>query len=536
MTREKLLVVPESAVTENDAATLDGLEQRDGAFADTSFAFATLWAVLLVANIIPIWVVNYFPAQNGPWFLATVQIFKEINNPELGYAEYYERSWFPIPHMLFHAGVLLMNLVLPLQVAEKVALSISVCLLPLSMLYFLSVVAPKRRALGLLSFLMVYSYPFLRGYNNFSLSVPMFFFAFSYWLKHRDAGHPRKYVTLAVLSVLLYLSHLIGFLLLSCTIGWYQLRKGTGWLGATRSALAATVCGWPLVIAFLTLNSQSSEWISQADTKWQPIHWTVQYFVERYFMTVSTSAFVVIVAAWLWIPGSLAVAGLKNSNGLWDWCRRMALSPLGSLALVLLVSFQLLPDHIIGWHKFNQRLIPFILIILVGVTATALTDDIYGRIRRAFVATVTMAALVVPLLIGRQLVAMDGLLQQYTAAVDKVAPRSRMLPILVDNPKFGLIRPLTRAHEYYLIARGGANGRGIGTMNTLSTVWYRHYPVRDTFPKYHDEMSDLEFAEMLKSYDYVLIWGDEQLIDDRLRQTEFHALHNEGPLRLYGRS
>ncbi len=73
-------------------------------------------------------------------------------------------------------------------------------------------------------------------------------------------------------------------------------------------------------------------------------------------------------------------------------------------------------------------------------------------------------------------------------------------------------------------------------MNTLSIVWYRHYPVRDTFPKYHDEMSDLEFAEMLKSYDYVLIWGDEQLIDDRLRQTEFHALHNEGPLRLYGRS
>jgi hypothetical protein len=200
------------------------------------------------------------------------------------------------------------------------------------------------------------------------------------------------------------------------------------------------------------------------------------------------------------------------------------------------VSFQLLPDHIIGWHKFNQRLIPFILIILVGVTATALTDDIYGRIRRAFVTTVTMAALVVPLLIGRQLVAMDGLLQQYTAAVDKVAPRSRMLPILVDNPKFGLIRPLTRAHEYYLIARGGANGGGIGTMNTLSIVWYRHYPVRDTFPKYHDEMSDLEFAEMLKSYDYVLIWGDEQLIDDRLRQTEFHALHNEGSLRLYGRS
>lgn len=513
------------------------LERIGDAPEPASYSFTVLWVVLLVANIIPIWIVDYFPAQNGPWFLATVQIFKEISNPELGYGEYYERSWFPIPHMLFHAGVLLMSLVMPLQIAEKIALTISASLVPLSVLCFLSVVAPGRRALGLLGFLMIYSYPFLRGYNNFSLSIPMFFFTFGYWIRHRESSRPQKYVVLGVLSVLLYLSHLIGILLLCCCIGWYQLRKGTGWWVATRSAVAATVCAWPLVIAYLTLNSQSSEWITHEDTEWQPLHWTIQYFFERYFMTVSTGAFAIAVAAWLWVPGILFLSARARSGGFWRACREIAFSPLGSLALVLLVSFLVLPDHIIGWHKFNQRLIPFILAISIGAAAVALPKSVYLRLRRPLQSTVTLAALVVPVLIGRQLVAMDGMLQQYTAAIDKVAPRSRVLPLLYENPAFGLIRPLTRAHEYYLIERGGGNPGGIATMNTLSIVWYRHYPVADTFPRYRDDMSDSEFATMLESYDNVLIWSDqEKTIDQRLETTDFRVLHDQGALRLYGRS
>ncbi|MBX3438640.1 MAG: hypothetical protein KF861_14195 [Planctomycetaceae bacterium] len=507
-----------------------------GQGADSGRASAiALWGVLLVVNIVPIWLVDYFPAQNGPWFLASVHIFKEINNPELGYSEYYQRSWFPIPHLSFDGGVLLLSQVLPLRTAENIMYSITFALVPLGVLYFLSVVAPQRKALALLSFLMIYSYPLMRGYSDFVISIPVFFITFGYWLKWKDTAGPRQYAVLAVLALLLYLSHLIAFLLLSCTIGWYQLRKGAGWWGATRSAAAATWSGWPLVIAYLTLNKSSSEWIAEEDTKWNPVHWNVQYFVERFFMTVSEPAYIVALAAWSWVVVLLVLSARNDSRGIWAWCRTVALSPLGSLVLVLFASYLVLPDHIIGWHKFNQRFIPFVLISLLGLTATLVSDDLYRRVRRPLTVTVAMAALLVPLLVTRELFKMDAALKRYTAAIDKLPMRSRVLPIMLENMKFGLIYPLTRAHEYYLMERGGGNGGGIASMNTLAMVWYKHYPLHETFPMYRDDMTDAEFAEILTKYDHVLLWGGDQHLDEQVQAAQFQPLHVDDSLRLYGR-
>jgi len=107
--------------------------------------------------------------------------------------------------------------------------------------------------------------------------------------------------------------------------------------------------------------------------------------------------------------------------------------------------------------------------------------------------------------------------------------------VLQENPNYGWIRPLTRAYEYYLIERGGGNGGGIASMNTLSMVWYRHYPESDTFPPYEEDLDDAEFADMLQAYDYVLVWGGDRMLDQRLADHQFTAVHDAERLRLYGR-
>lgn len=529
-----------SAVTETSSSVTNRAGEPDGlpSIAPSrpgAGLTVLLWVVLSAANLAPFWLVEYVPAQNGPWFLATVRVFKEIHNPELGYAEFYERSWYPIPHLLFDGGVLLLSYVLPLLTAEKVMYSLTAVLMPLSVLFFLSVVAPQRRALALLGFLMIYSYPLLRGYNDFVISIAVFFFAFGYWLKWKDAAGPRQYAVMALLGLLLYLAHLISFLLLSCCIGWYQLRSGTGWGRATRSALAATWIGWPLVLGYLALNQTSSEWINSSDTMWQPFHWNVQFFLERFLMSVSKPACWIGAAAWMWPVVFLALSARRDPRGVWSWCRETALSPWGSLVLVLFASFVVLPEKFIGWHKFNLRFIPFVLVSLLALTATRLPDEVYRRWRGMMVATVAVASLLVPLLVGLELRKMDAAIKHYTAAIDKLPLRSKFLPILLENPKFGLIYPLTRAYEYYLIERGGGNGNGIASLNTLAVVWYRHYPVSDTFPKYREEMTDAQFQEMLTSYDHVIVWGRRERIHERLEAAAFRPIHEDEKLRLYGR-
>ncbi|HUT89227.1 MAG TPA: hypothetical protein VMY37_07010 [Thermoguttaceae bacterium] len=495
-------------------------------------------AALILGSLAPVWATEFFPSQNGPWYLLAAHMMREYGNPQWNYAEYYELSWHPIPHMLHTLLMFGFSYLAPIFIAQKLALSVYVILLPLSIFYFLSVAAPDKKVLGYFAFLMIHSYTFYRGYHNFCLSIPLFFFTFAVWLRHRENLRKRDLAILAVLASLTYLSHLFAFLLLVFAIGWYQLIQTQSFRTALRSVFTVTWPAWLLLLYFVFLNLQVNTWVDRSEREWLLPHTAVEYFVRKFFYTTSASAYAVGVAGFLWIVyllGRRFIQAIANGrHGLAQALR----DPFLTMVLVLIPLYFLLPWKFWNWHYISARMIPFMLALSLAAAGSL---PVWGRrvgFQAAFVATVALAALAIDGLMTCEVVRLEKYVQQYTSGIAAFEPNGKLLPIHVENPQFGQIRPLTRAHEYYHIARGGANGQGAAYFNTLVPVRYRAHPIERAFPGFEEDSAEQSMKRIAEAYDYVLVWAGDREWTERLQRSGFNLAHADGKLELYrnGRS
>jgi len=510
------------------------LVPRQDDFGFQNWRTLLLVAALTAASLTPIWITTHFPCQNGPWYLLQVQMFKELGNPAFDYAEYYEINWHPKPHMLHSTLILLVSYVVPLLPAEKVVLSLHAILIPMSIFYFLSSVAPDRKVLGLLSFLMIHTYVFYRGYHDFTLSVPLCFFTFAFWYRHREDFKVRHAIVTAILACLTYLAHLFAFAFLVCAIGYLRLLETRS---LRKAVLAAVYATWPgLILAvehFLLLRSKAN-WIDAPDTSFLPFHTSLEYLAYKMFYSASFPAYVVATLPWLWIGYLFCrrLWGMKGEQG--GFSRNLVRDPLLVLMLTVSLGYFFVPYKILGWHYANIRLIPFILGFGIACSAPLSVLNRRALVRGAFVTTVSLAAFGTYGLLSLKVVEMHRDVEEYVSGITAYAGNCTILPILAENEPFGQIRPITRCHEYYHMARGGANGYGVAECaNTLVCVWYRKYPVSETFPKYDRQRAVESMKQIKEIYDYVLLWGEDERTMALLVDHGFHLQHQNGRLRLF---
>jgi len=490
-----------------------------------------LFALLVIANLLPIWAANRFPSQNGPWFLSTVRMFRDMDQEGTRFAEYFVRSWHPIPHMLHHTLILGVSSVTSLPTAEKIVLSLHVLLMPLSLLLFVRTVAPGRTGIGLLGFLMIFTYPFMRGYHNFSLSIPLYFLTLTYWLRVRTLEPiPLKHwVGLAAMTVLVYLSHLLAFGLLFGTIGWYELVTERRPVRATLRAIGVTWAGWLLFLDYEWITRTQAQWINKEDTLWMPFHWNLQYFFERYFYSVSPVAFVAAVIGWSCLLALIVTSFRTRSDSNAHPLRTIFSTPFASLAVLLAVAYLTMPYKFLGWHKVSVRLVPFIIGLTLASAAFAIPPQAWRRWRYPFLGMVTLASLTVATGIGLKVAEIGRVIDTYVAGTQHMEPGSRFLPIHLSNPAYGNVRPFTRVYEHYLIDTGSVHGGSIAWMNTLAIVWYRRYPISLDFPVLPDQglpllrslPTDDEMANTLAEYDYALVMGHDDKLFDQIARCGF---------------
>jgi hypothetical protein len=175
--------------------------------------------ILLVLHLVPIWIITFFPTQDGPVHVHTASVLRYYFNPDfLAFQEYYtiRRSFDPnwIGHLLMGG---LMYFFSPL-VAEKLLLSFYVITLPLSIYYVLLAIDKNSVFLALLSFPFIFNYSLHMGFYNFCLSLPIFFLLLGYWLRYQDKLSTSKILTLSLLVLVLYFSHIVSFVSAAITL------------------------------------------------------------------------------------------------------------------------------------------------------------------------------------------------------------------------------------------------------------------------------------------------------------------------------
>lgn len=492
----------------------------------------------MVLSLVPIWSAKYFPSQNGPAYLLIIKMFKEFHNPEFNYSEYYELHPSIIPYMSFNLIVYLFHFVFPLLIAEKIGLSIYAILLPLSVFYFLKIANPGKTVLGFISFLYIYNFFLFRGYFNFCLAIPIFFFCFGYWLKHRDNLTFANIVILNILTLLLYLSHLYVFLLLFLALVIYVLLEDTSFkkvFGLIKFCLPCVI----LIINYLYFTSQNAAWTNYEFSYYiegipynpiditvyvikQTLKWLYCFSLTEFFMSLIPLLFVLYLAI-------KRILKYHKHGVKFNW--NLLFKDKWLILLIILCIFHLaIPWYAFGWDKIGIRVAPFAFILILACAERFSKE----ATKRAFVVVVFLASTSVYAIMTKHVIEINYTINEFTSGISKVDKNKALLPVLLEDTEFGnYLRPTVRAVNYYNIVKDGVNPYSAAIWNTLVPVWYKHYPVDEFLPQVNKNSIKSSIQRVKNAYDYVLLWGKDSAVDNLLQEHNFRLIHNKGMLRIY---
>jgi hypothetical protein len=213
----------------------------------------------------------------------------------------------------------------------------------------------------------IYGYPFMFGFANFALSVALAFLAFGLWLRLGRLERTRLRGWLFVpISLVVFFCHtygwgLLGLMCFSADAVRLHDRGRSWWRAAIEAGLHTSVMALPVFVMLIwrseTHGGQTIDWFDWK-VKWR---WIYSALRDR----------------WKWFDiGSLIVAALVFVYAIFS--RKLTLSRnLAFSAIVLAISFAIIPRIVFGSAYADMRLVPYL--IAVALLAIRLKAFPVGR-------------------------------------------------------------------------------------------------------------------------------------------------------------
>ncbi len=168
-----------------------------------AFAACSLGALLLL------WTPKYLPLTDLPQHAAQIAIWKHLADPAYGFRDVFEVQYFT-PYLFANALARLFAEVGSVLVALKLALTLAVLGLPLSLLYLLEVTRGDRWW-ALAGFPLSFGYAFLWGFFSYVLAVPLGVAYWAFVVDPRAEPGLRRALALTAFTTLLLATHLLIF-------------------------------------------------------------------------------------------------------------------------------------------------------------------------------------------------------------------------------------------------------------------------------------------------------------------------------------
>ena len=181
-------------------------------------------AVLLVVHLLPVWLFEYFPSQDGSSHVYNAYLLKDYHHHEnYQLREVYQLNLKIFPNWASHIILAALMYIFPPIVCEKILVSLCIVFLPISLFYFLSGIQKEKTFWGLIGFIYAFNYLLHMGFYNFTLSIPFFFFTLGYWWRRQDSMAPVNIAVLYVLLIATYLCHFQSYSLLVISLTFFAI-------------------------------------------------------------------------------------------------------------------------------------------------------------------------------------------------------------------------------------------------------------------------------------------------------------------------
>ena len=480
------------------------------------------WTLALL-YVIPFWVVNHIPTTDGPCHLYNAWVLRQLNDPAEypRFAEYYAVDPRPHPNWLTHGVLYLLTAVLRPLVAEKVLVSGYVLLFLAGMWSLCSAVRPDCRWTALLTFPFVFHQFFQLGFYNFSLSLGLMLLAVAFWWKHRNGFTLGAAVQLNLLLLVLWFAHIVSFLFALMAIGvLWLLSLRRPWRPRLVQA-AALLPQLALPLWFLSVQG----------TAWYPTRLSVDSLV-RYLLRLE----VLFTFSDLQLRAAAVLALIFLGLALWTLVARRTLWQREDgflvMALLAVAVYFLSPEGVSGGSLLKQRLTLYPYLFLIPWLAPSA-----GRVLRGVLAGALTLLAAVNLgyvvywydVLGREM-------ETYLAGFEKVAPNTRVLPLLFDRRSAAAMGPYGHAAAYAALEKGLIDWDNYAAATDLFPVRYKKRPDRATIRSIEFRPGSFPLARRRDEIDYVHTWSmppDAPIV--RTLERKYQKIWAEGRGALYMR-
>jgi hypothetical protein len=176
-------------------------------------------SIVLVAILVPIWIVDYPGMVDYPNHLARCYVLAHYHGNPL-WQERYALVHEPIPNLAIELVVVPLLQILPLIVSGKMFLTLAAVLYVLGCTEIGRAVTGERSWLALVAAFTFYNSQLLYGFVNYVFGVSVFLCAFAFWLRVRNRMSPLRFLACCLLSICAYFAHLsaVAFLGIGCLI------------------------------------------------------------------------------------------------------------------------------------------------------------------------------------------------------------------------------------------------------------------------------------------------------------------------------
>jgi len=479
-------------------------------------------ALLIAAAALPFWAGRFLPLLDLPQHLGLAAVIARAGDASSSLSRYYQVDVGITPYWAYYGTMWLLTRALPVELANRVVLSLYAIGIPLASAYLLASFGRDRRW-AVLTLPLVFGTHLFFGFATFLVSIPLFLVALGLAERHLadDRTRARHEIPLAVASALVFLGHAQTYLLLGACVLVLLAVHGRGLrfvvvrcapflpslalfaVWAWRNFVAPERAMQPLHTVHYTTYGRPGA----LGAVFEPFPVVLRTIPERLFGAFGDGSDLALGA----VAGLLAAVAIASSYGpaavprrdgdagpvrAWVLAHRCDL-----LVLALAASYLFLPMEIAGMWYLNARHLVFAALALPLLLAAPATG-----VRRALIAAAAAVTLAVCANVVREVRAFQRQVGEFAVIARALPPGGRVLGLPFDLGVGGPVRlwPFLHFACYEQVLAGGDAGFSFAG---LPSIPVRYRPGMQAPHPYEWRPDQLDWATMGGAYDAFLVSG-----------------------------
>ncbi len=266
------------------------------------------YTFILALNIGLVWLLPYFPTQDGPSHVYNLVILHDLLNGGKDWGSFYTYKLQATPNLGFHFLAYPLLYFFPPLIVEKLFITFYILLMGVSVPVFLKTFSDKVFPFAYFVFPVLFNFCFMMGFYSYVITVPLFLLALSLSWRIRNYSVPYKILYFNLMGITLFYFHLIPAVLYLISLATIAVTEPASCKGkiSNMAKLPVVMAPWILNFlyymwwnSFLAGHSTASHHVSQIDLlrdffsfstvsfgSLQEVVWTVLLFFFLFFFSV----------------------------------------------------------------------------------------------------------------------------------------------------------------------------------------------------------------------------------------------------------